>query len=205
MLLSLSQVLMVAAHCAPAAAPQTLAAIAEVESGFDSLAIGVNGPQPIRLRPASPAQASAIAGRLIAQGASVDLGLAQINSKNLQALGLTAADLFDPCRNLAASAQVLSAGLGRALAAHRPAEAALRAALSYYNTGDAERGLTNGYVAKVSAAAARIAAASAPEPNASKPSLAWTISAPAAWDVFGREGAPAASFVISPAPSGDQP
>jgi len=135
MLLSLSQVLMVAAHCAPAAAPQTLAAIAEVESGFDSLAIGVNGPQPIRLRPASPAQASAIAGRLIAQGASVDLGLAQINSKNLQALGLTAADLFDPCRNLAASAQVLSAGLGRALAAHRPAEAALRAALSYYNTG----------------------------------------------------------------------
>jgi type IV secretion system protein VirB1 len=203
MLLSLPQVLLVAMQCAPAAAPQTIAAIAEVESGFDSLAIGVNGPRSVRIRPTSATQASAIAERLIAQGASVDLGLAQINSKNLASLGVTAADLFDPCRNLAASAEVLSAGFARALAAPRPGEAPLSAALSYYNTGDAERGLTNGYVAKVSAASARIAGLS--QPGARQPSLGGAISAPAAWDVFGHSGATLASFVISPAPSGDQP
>lgn len=220
MVLSLSQVLMLAAQCAPAAAPQTLAAIAKVESGFDSLAIGVNGPRPVRVWPAGASQAGALARRLIAEGASVDLGLAQINSKNLAWLGVSVEDLFDPCRNLAASARVLSAGYARALAAPRPGLAPLDAALSYYNTGDARRGLANGYVAKVSAAEARIAAASPPLFDASWRSTAWPGSTAAAWDVFGQGGAPedgvlqvrpqeggarGASFVISPTPSGDQP
>ena len=202
MLLSLPQVLDLAAACAPAAAPQTLAAIAKVESGFDSLAIGVNGPRPLAIRPASARQASAIADRFIESGFSVDLGLTQINSKNLTALGVTAADLFDPCRNLAASAEVLSGDLGRALAAPRPGLAPELQALSYYNTGNAERGLANGYVAKVSAAARALAPARGSDRPS--PTRAWTLTEPPAWAVFPRQG-PTAAFVISPAPAGDAP
>src|SRR3569623_1095991 len=106
MMLPLSTVMALALQCAPAVAPTTLAAIARAESGFDHLAIGVNGAHARRLHPASAESAAFMARRLIADGESVDLGLAQINSRNLAWLGLSVEDAFAPCANLAASARV---------------------------------------------------------------------------------------------------
>ncbi|RAK52776.1 lytic transglycosylase domain-containing protein [Phenylobacterium deserti] len=187
-----------AAACAPQVAPVTLVAVAQVESGLDPLAIGINGAQPRALRPRTAGEAAATARRLIAEGRNLDLGLAQINVRNLGWLGLSVEAAFDPCRNLAAAARVLQAGY-RPHDAARSGTPALHIALSRYNTGRATAGLRNGYVAKVLAAAARLAPRLAPPPIAS--------SAPPAaerpWDVFAtRSGS--ADLLVTPAP-GAQP
>lgn len=189
-MLDLTLVLALSTQCAPGVSPQTLAAIAHAESRFNPLAIGVNGaaaaPQP-RTR----AEAAATARRLIAAAANIDLGLAQINAANLDWLGLTIEDAFDPCLNLRAAATVLRAGYRPAgeTAAHR--QFALRVALSRYNTGDARRGFHNGYVARVeqSAAALHLAApltATAVEPADPRLAEQTPSAPPAAWDVFSR-------------------
>lgn len=190
--LDVPTLLALAPVCAPAVAPQTLLAVAKAESGFDALAIGVNGQRPLRLSFPNRAAAAQAARRLIADGHDIDLGLAQINARTLGRLGLPVDAAFDPCRNLAASAKVLEAGYARA--APRPGEeqAGLRTALSFYNTGRPDRGFRNGYVSRVVAAAANLKAPVARQP----PAL--TAAGPPPWDAFGDLGA--ASFV-TPRPS----
>ena len=200
-LLDLGLILSLAQACAPQVAPQTLAAVAYAESRFDPLAIGVNrGPRPAR-RPRDPAEAARTARALIARGANLDLGLAQINSDNLGWLGLSVEDAFDPCRNLTAAGRVLQAGYRPASANPADRQVALRAALSRYNTGHPERGLRNGYVARVERAAVRLALttpAPSPEPPPAPPLP--EPPAPPAWDVFAR--APLnPTVVFAPVPS----
>lgn len=188
-MLDLAAILALAQTCAPTVAPQTMAAIAHAESRFDPLAIGVNhGPRPAR-RPQDRAEAARIARSLLTRGADLDLGLAQINSGNLAWLGLSVEDAFDPCRNLAASATVLRTGYRPDGGRPHQRQAALRVALSRYNTGHPERGFRNGYVARVEAAAARLfpalrAPAAAPSP--ARPIRLEAEAPPAAWDVFAR-------------------
>lgn len=134
--------------CAPNVAPVTLEAVIRVESGGNPLALNVNG---LRVQP-PPAhnarEAVATAERFIAAGYSADLGLMQLNSRNLPALGLTVAAALDPCANVRGGAAILAADY--AAAAHRMGEGqrALQSALSAYNTGDFARGFANGYVAR---------------------------------------------------------
>lgn len=170
-MLEIAAALLLAQQCAPSIAPATMLSVIKVESGFNPLAINVNGaadPPP----PKDRAEAIRVAESLIRQGHSVDLGLGQINSRNLGWLGLSAAEAFDPCRNLAAAAKVLEQGfVGAARSA--PPQQALRMAFSAYNTGDYARGFRNGYVAKVEAAAARLA------PDIHGPSTASLRASPA--------------------------
>jgi type IV secretion system protein VirB1 len=119
--------LTLAAQCAPAVAPSTLLALARVESGLDPLAIGVNGVPALRIRARTAEEAAKEAHALIAAGRSVDLGLGQINARNLGRLRLSVREAFEPCRNLAAAAQVLGEGYRRAGA---DGQAGLRIALS---------------------------------------------------------------------------
>lgn len=184
-------VISLTAQCAPNIAPSTLLALVRAESGLDPLAIGVNRAAG-RPRPTSRPQAVTYARELIARGYDVDLGLAQINVRNLARLGLSLEDAFDPCRNLAAAGTVLREGYDRGRLRHGPGQMALRVAFSIYNTGHAERGFANGYVTRVLANAAapstrRSVIAAAPPP----------ATAPAAWDVFGRAAARRATFLVS--------
>ena len=200
-LLDLGLILSLAQACAPQVAPQTLAAVAYAESRFDPLAIGVNrGPRPVR-RPRDPVEAARTARALIARGANLDLGLAQINSDNLGWLGLSVEDAFDPCRNLTAAGRVLQAGYRPASTSPADRQVALRAALSRYNTGHPERGLRNGYVARVDRAAVRLAL-TAPGPSLEPPPAPSLPEPPPppAWDVFAR--APLnPTVVFAPVPS----
>ena len=201
--IDLPDMMALAQACAPTVAASTLLAVAQAESGFEPLAIGVNGRRPGRIIAPSRAQAITLAERLIAAGGAPDLGIAQINSRNLAWLGLSVADAFDPCRNLGASARVLAAGYDRATPQPGAEQAALRTALSYYNTGDAQRGLRNGYVTKVVAAVGRIVPAL--QPDAPQTPAAEPVPAPRppAWDVFAKTARPTATFVFNPQPSGD--
>ena len=205
MVLSLVAAAALAAQCAPNVAPSTLLSIVQVESGFDPLAIGVNRPVPARLHPSGPAEAAAMAARLIAGGADIDLGIAQINWRNLGWLGLSAQSAFDPCQNLAAAAHVLADGYDRGRRTTSDPQSALKIALSYYNTGGAHRGFTNGYVAKVAAAAGQVAPAllSAGQPAPRQPAIGRPGPRAPAWDVFAATSASGGGFVLNPSPIGD--
>lgn len=137
------------AACAPQVAPPTIAAIIRVESGGNPLAIGINGPMRLSRRPTDAADAARLARTIMQVGYSVDLGLMQINSRNLPGLGLTVEQVFDPCINIRAGATILTRGYLGATRRWGPGQDALKAALSAYNTGNYEAGFRNGYVAKV--------------------------------------------------------
>jgi type IV secretion system protein VirB1 len=200
--LSLPVILILAQHCAPDVAPETMISVAHVESRFDPLTIGVNGRTPRGLHPSSKAEAVRQARALIASGASLDLGLGQINSRNLGWLGLSLEDAFDPCRNLAAASKVLASNYVTAAPGLDP-QAALRVAFSLYNTGDEARGFRNGYVQKVSAAAQYVvpaikAADADPAPSPAQPAqpvlLTEAAPEPPAWDVFATRSNPVMVF-----------
>ena len=193
--LDLPTFLALAAACAPAAAPSTLLALARVESGIEPLAIGVNGQPGLRLRPRSKTDAVEAAEALIAEGRNIDLGIAQINVRNLARLQLTVADAFDPCRNLAAAATLLASEFRRATTTQGDGQAALRTALSRYNTGDDLRGFRNGYVARIErSASAAPAAPVTPITPAERP----------AWDAFG-DLRPAAFVTLPTSSERDRP
>jgi type IV secretion system protein VirB1 len=181
-----------ALRCGPAVAPSTLASIARTESAFDPLSIndnttGISGASATRNI------AIRLASKLLDAGHSVDIGIMQINSVNFATLGLTLEAAFDPCKSVAAGAAVLAGGYAGGTT-HGEQQSALRVALSKYNTGDAQRGFTNGYVHKVELAAGRIVPAldvgaaqavidSQPQPTAA-PSTPVDPGAPPTWDVW---------------------
>lgn len=201
--LTVGATLALATQCASAIAPSTILSIVSIESRFDPLAIGVNGQPRLTVTASSPAEAVTKATALIAAGRSVDLGLAQINSGNFAELGLSVADAFDPCINLSAAARVLQDGYRRSNAASVGEQSALLTALSYYNTGHPNRGFTNGYVSRVTTAAARFTpmlsgarlsgstraaplAATAATAATASPITEPLVPPPPAWDVFGQ-------------------
>ncbi len=182
-----------ALRCGAIVAPSTLASVARTESAFQPLTINDN-TTGTRGVPANQDIALRIASKLLAAGHSVDLGIMQINSANFAKVGLTTASAFDPCQSIAAAAMILSHSYAGG-ETHAAQQAALRVALSRYNTGDAQRGFDNGYVHKVELAARRVvpaldvgglptaAISPAPAPPPSLPSA--DPNAPPDWDVWG--------------------
>lgn len=130
--------------CAPAVDPVTMAAVVKQESGGQPWVVHNNTSRK-SVTYGSKAAAVAAAMAAVARGESVDMGLAQINSKNLPALGLTVDQVFDPCTNLAAGARILAAGYQRT--------GSLGAALSAYNTGRSDSKIGIAYAQKVFAQA----------------------------------------------------
>jgi len=126
--------------CAPAVDPVTMAAVVKQESGGQPWVVNNNTTRK-SMAFASKAVAVAAAVAAVGRGESVDMGLAQINSKNLPALGLTVEQVFDPCTNIAAGANILAASYGRA--------GSLGGALSMYNTGRSDSKIGATYAQKV--------------------------------------------------------
>jgi len=137
--------------CAPAVHGRTAHALVATESGFNPHAIGVVGGQLDR-QPRTHAEALATAQHLQATGWNFSVGLAQINQKNFERLGLTTASALEPCQNLRAMQTVLTECLARAGPDTLP-QAALRQALSCYYSGSPVTGFRHGYVQKVITAA----------------------------------------------------
>lgn len=192
-------ILGLASQCAPNVAPQTVAAIVKTESRGNPFALNVNGarqPPP----QSNAGDAATTARRYVAAGYSVDLGLGQINSRNMRKLGLTWETVFDPCTNIAALGQILSQNY-QAVAGGRHPQTALRLAISLYNTGSTSRGFRNGYVARVvgNAGVADGVTADDPEPAPNNGDIRIAVAAenatlperpvgspPPAWNLFER-------------------
>ena len=137
--------------CAPAVHASTAQALVTVESGFNPHAIGVVGGVLDR-QPRNRGEALATAELLQATGWNFSVGLAQINVRNFERLGLTTATAFDPCENLRAMQAVLGECFDRVGPSAEP-QTALRQALSCYYSGNFVTGFRHGYVQRVTSAA----------------------------------------------------
>ena len=140
-----------AVACAPLVHPSTAQALVSVESAFNPFAIGVVGGSLVR-QPRTRDEALTAAKQLQADSWNFSIGLAQINVHNLQRLGLTLAEAFEPCANLRAMQAVLVECIDRSTAGAEP-QAALRQALSCYYSGNFVTGFRHGYVRRVVQAA----------------------------------------------------
>lgn len=110
------------------------------ESGGNSWAVHDNADGQ-SYRPASEAEAAALARRLIAEGHDIDAGLMMINDRNWPRLHLTAATVFDPPTNVCAGSAVLAD--------------ADRQVACIYNTG--KPNCSNGYPQRIQATARLVA------------------------------------------------
>ena len=133
-------------HCAPAVAPSTMAAIVQVESGGNPLAIGDNTTRR-SYYPPDRATAERLARRLLDAGHLLDLGIAQIDSMNFAGFGVTVQTIFDPCVNLSVGARILSGDYTFAAQRYGDGQVALRHAIGMYNTGRLNAGAS--YIARV--------------------------------------------------------
>lgn len=140
--------LALADQCASFVPPHTLEAIVKTESNFDPLKIGVNGGAKLQRQPVNIDEAVVTAQWLLQNGYNIDLGLGQVNSSNLNRVGLSVTDAFDPCKNLKAAGTIFNYSFQAAMQQYPEAQA-LSAALSAYNTGNFVQGFRNGYVSRV--------------------------------------------------------
>ena len=152
--------------CAPQVHLTTAHALVAVESAFNPWAIGVVGGS-LQRQPRHRTEALATAQALQATGRNFSVGLGQINLGNFQRLGLSLESAFEPCTNLAAMQSVLRECFERAQRTSPSTsgdQAALRAALSCYYSGNFTTGFRHGYVGKVVAASRNPIRTSPPNP-----------------------------------------
>ena len=82
----------------------------------------------------------------------VDVGLMQVSTAEAKRRGISPESLLEPCTNLRVGWQILEDDYRIERQIHGPGQEAFRHAISRYNTGDAQRGIANGYLARVLAA-----------------------------------------------------
>jgi type IV secretion system protein VirB1 len=146
--------------CAPQVDTTTALALISVESAGNPHAIGVVGGALVR-QPRTLPEALRTARALQAERWNFSLGIAQINVRNLQRLGLSLESAFEPCANLGAMQTVLTecyerTAQNRAALPPPDPQGSLRQALSCYYSGNFATGFEHGYVRRVAQTVARI-------------------------------------------------
>lgn len=131
--------LALAQQCAPTVAPQTMAALIQVESRFRPYAIGVVGGR-LERQPTTREEAISTAKALADGGWNFSMGIAQVNRYNLSPYNLDYQSVFDPCANLRAGSKILEDCYTRAKRTIASDQAALNAAISCYYSGNFYRG-----------------------------------------------------------------
>jgi hypothetical protein len=174
-----------ASVCAPGTEIPTLRAVASVESHFDPFAVRDNTTHE-SWRPRSLAAAADMAKERLTKGHSVDVGLMQINSANLAALGMTVEDAFDVCHSLTAANRILLSAF-TAGSSEPERKAAILIALSRYNTGRPLAGIANGYANQVLAAQSVVRTGPLAPENAHR----------LQWDIWGAPGSDQVNWFIT--------
>ena len=125
-----------AEQCGSTVHPDTLQAVARVESKFNPFVIGVVGGA-LKKQPETLGEAIAAANKLHREGRNFSMGLMQINKKNLAHFGLNYETVFHPCKNVATGAAILQECFKRAGGA---TQAHLQKAFSCYYSGNFRTG-----------------------------------------------------------------
>ena len=124
----------ISAECAPMVAARTMGAIVQAESGGNPLAMWNNSTRSMVI-PGSRAQAIQYLRKAMAAGQRVDVGLAQVDTGNFSAFGLTPRTAFNACANLRAGSEILRMDWQQALASGYRGQQALYHAFEAYNSG----------------------------------------------------------------------
>lgn len=136
-------------HCAPNVAVNTMVAIVKTESNGNTLALGLNNGKKLKFQPRNYEQAVAWIIYLDKHGYNFDVGLGQINIRNIKKYGYKAIDMLEPCKNLNLASLILKKNFTGALLTSTTSKEALHKAISAYNTGNYHSGFSNGYVQRV--------------------------------------------------------
>ena len=152
-------------RCLPTAPLSILNAIIRVESGGNPNAMQIDFPRALlkqwhlpegtlRLerQPATEREALEWLEYFERRNISVDLGLMQVSTAEAHRRGLPPESLLDQCFNLRAGWQILDSAYQLETKTYGPGQEALQHAISRYNTGDTQRGIDNGYLARIMAA-----------------------------------------------------
>ena len=136
-------------QCAPKVSQVTMKAIIKTESNGFPWAIGINKGYKLSYQPKSKEQAISWVRYLEKNKYNFDVGLGQVNIKNIHQYGYKAEDALEPCTNLKMASDILVKNYNAALSKSPTTSSALQKAISAYNTGNYSSGFTNGYVGKV--------------------------------------------------------
>ena len=157
--------------CLPTAPLSTLRAVVQVESGGNPNAMQIDFPKgllkrcrlaegTLRLKRQPTNQREALDWLAYFQSYDifVDVGLMQVSTAEAKRRGISPESLLEPCTNLRVGWQILEDAYQIEKKTYGPGQEALRHAISRYNTGDPQQGITNGYLARVFAAVRRLQA-----------------------------------------------
>jgi hypothetical protein len=132
--------------CAHGIDPTIQAAVVAVESHGNAWVLHDNNDGHV-YRPSTMHEAATVASTIIAENTEtlgdddrgVDIGLGQINSRNLTHLHVTVSQMLDPCENLTVSSHMLTGAWNaeQRRSASLDRDAAWDAALQIYNSGHA--------------------------------------------------------------------
>ena len=156
-------------RCLPAVPLTTLSAIIRVESGGNPNAMQIDFPRALlkqwdlpegtlrlKRQPTTKREALQWLEYFERRNISVDLGLMQVSTAEAHRRGLLVESLpqllSDPCFNLRLGWQSLDSAYQLEVKTYGPGQEALQHAISRYNTGDTQRGIDNGYLARIMAA-----------------------------------------------------
>ncbi len=138
-----------AKKCSPSVAPTTMVALVKTESRANPWAIGLNGAM-LRYQPKSESQAVAWVSYLDKHGYNFDVGLGQINIRNIKKRKIAPQELIiNKCLNLQISGEIITQNYLLAKKKTADPQLALRRAFSMYNTGNQSSGFQNGYVSRI--------------------------------------------------------
>lgn len=136
-------------QCAPSVAVSTMRAIIQTESRGNALAIGLNHGKRLLYPAKNLQQATNWVNYLEQHNYDFDIGLGQINIRNVHKYGYLASEMLDPCKNLIVASMILRQNYSLAKSKSLTQQEALYKAISAYNTGNYRSGFRNGYVQKV--------------------------------------------------------
>ncbi len=152
-------------RCLPTVPLTTLNAIILVESGGNPNAMQIDFPRTLqkqwhlpkgtlrlKRQPTTEREALEWLEYFERRNISVDLGLMQVSTAEAHRRGLPVESLLDPCFNLRVGWQILDSAYQLETKTYGPGQEALQHAISRYNTGDTQRGIENGYLARIMAA-----------------------------------------------------
>jgi type IV secretion system protein VirB1 len=157
----------------------TLSAIIHVESAGNPNAMQIDFPRALLKRwhlpegtlrlmrqPATQREALVWLNYFERHGIFVDLGLMQVSTAEARRRGLPAESLprllSDSCFNLRLGWQILDSAYQLEVKTYGPGQEALQHAISRYNTGDTQRGMDNGYLARIMVALKQSPATTSP-------------------------------------------
>lgn len=94
-------------RCAPGAPMEPLTAIVRQASGFEPLLISIEGKKSIPIQAMSLEEGVQLASEATVSGQNIRIGLAQLDSEERRAAGLSISASFDPCKHVAALSELI--------------------------------------------------------------------------------------------------